>query len=371
MSSDILIVDDTPANLNLLGNILKEHNYKIRAVPNGELAIISTKKKSPDLILLDITMPGMNGFEVCQKIKSDETLQDIPIIFISALSDTDDKLEGFKNGGVDYITKPFQVEEVIARVNTHLKIRELIKENQTQLKQINADFEKLKKLEELRDGLVHMIIHDLRSPLFGISAYLELLTEKFNTSKDTETKKFLSIAFQSTKMLGNMINDVLDVNKLENNKIELQKSNYCLNTIVSEVISQLEAMITQKNLVVKFNSKDFNVICDQNLIKRVVANLLSNAIKFSSNNKNIIINIKQKSQNTYLEVIDEGPGISKENTSKVFNKFYQINDSIKKDTPSTGLGLTFCKLVIEAHNGKIAVESDIGKGCKFWFFLPT
>lgn len=370
MNSDILIVDDTPANLTLLGNILKEHNFKIRAVPNGEFAIASVQKKPPDLILLDVTMPGISGFEVCERIKSDEVNKNIPIIFISALTDTTNKIEGFKKGGVDYITKPFQVEEVIARVNTHLKIRELNKENQNQLKQINEDYKRLKNLEELRDSLIHMVVHDLRSPLFGISAYLELLSDKIEKWDDEEAKKYLSIAFQSTKILGNMINDLLDVNKLENDNIELQKSKFCLDEIVTEVIGQLDALSAQKNLVVNFTSDNYDVVCDQNLIKRVITNLLSNAIKFSPNDQNIIINITQTSKDTLVEFINKGPGISKENTSKVFNKFFQAEDSINRKIPSTGLGLTFCKLVIEAHNGEIGVISDIGKGCRFWFSLP-
>lgn len=370
MKADILIVDDTPANLDLLSNILKENEYKVRALPDGQLAITSAKMKAPDLILLDITMPGLNGFEVCQKLKEDDSLKDIPILFISALTDTDKKVEAFKNGGVDYITKPFQVEEILARVSTHLKIKNLILQQKSHLNELNENYKKLQELENLKDSLVHMIIHDLRSPLFGISAYLELLLGDKSIIDHEENFKFVSMAFQSAKILANMINNLLDVNKLEQNKLKVNKEKCNLKDLVISSYKQLEPLFLQKNLKFISTSNDIDVYCDSNLLSRVIINLITNAIKFSPPNETIETSCNTIHDRIHFEIADKGPGISKENSDKIFNKFFQVDDGSKKDIPSTGLGLTFCKLVIEAHNGEIGIDSELEKGSKFWFNIP-
>ena len=164
---NVIVVDDTPANLQLLTGMLKERGYKVRPVPSGKLALQAAKNDPPDLILLDIMMPEMDGYEVCERLKADEKLREIPVIFISALNETMDKVRAFGVGGVDYVTKPFQFEEVDARVRTHLEL-------QRQRRKLKENYEQLRRLEELRDNLVHMIVHDLRNPLTGISGFLDL-----------------------------------------------------------------------------------------------------------------------------------------------------------------------------------------------------
>src|SRR3989339_730306 len=164
-SPDILVVDDTPANLQLLTGMLKERGYRVRPVPSGKLAIQAARSQTPDLILLDVNMPEMNGYEVCEQFKADAALREIPVLFISALGETMDKMKAFAVGGVDYVTKPFQFEEVDARVQTHLKLRRLQIEQERQNRQLRESYDQLKKLEELQDNLTHMIIHDMRSPL--------------------------------------------------------------------------------------------------------------------------------------------------------------------------------------------------------------
>jgi len=165
---DILVVDDTPAYLEALRGMLREAGYRVRPVTNGRLALKAVETQRPDLILLDINMPDLNGFETCEQLHADPRFADIPVIFLSALTDTDDKVRALAAGGVDYVTKPFEAAEVLARVETHLRIHRL-------QQQLSEQFEALKKLEGLRDSLTHMIVHDLRSPLQGILANLQLL----------------------------------------------------------------------------------------------------------------------------------------------------------------------------------------------------
>jgi two-component system sensor histidine kinase/response regulator len=178
----ILVVDDTPANLRLLTGMLKEQGYRVRPAPNGRLALQAVRAEAPDLILLDINMPEMNGYETCEALKADEAYADIPVIFISALTETSDKIQAFQTGGVDYVTKPFQFEEVQARVEAHLTLFRLKRE-------LEEKYRQLKELEQLRDSLTHMIVHDLRSPLTGTLTTLQLIKMTAGDRLEEEEKE--------------------------------------------------------------------------------------------------------------------------------------------------------------------------------------
>ncbi len=175
---NILVVDDTPENLHVLAGMLNERGYKVRPVPSGKLALQAAKMTKPDLILLDINMPDLNGYEVCAQLKRDERMLDVPVIFISALNETIDKVMAFGVGGVDYITKPFQFEEVEARVAVHLKLRRTQMELEWRNAELKKTNEELRRLHELRDNLTNMIIHDLRSPLTGVVGAFELIGDE-------------------------------------------------------------------------------------------------------------------------------------------------------------------------------------------------
>ena len=164
IAADILVVDDTPANLQVFSGMLKDRGYKVRPAPDGRVALRAAKDLPPDMVLLDINMPGINGYEVCAQLKRDERMRDVPVIFISALNDTLDKVLAFGVGGVDYITKPFQFEEVEARVAVHLKLRRLQRELEARIRELHKTNEELRRLQDLRDNLTHMIVHVLRSP---------------------------------------------------------------------------------------------------------------------------------------------------------------------------------------------------------------
>ncbi|MEI6149444.1 MAG: response regulator, partial [bacterium] len=206
---DILVVDDTTANLQLIAGMLKDRGYRVRPVPSGKLALQAIQKEQPDLILLDINMPEMNGYEVCTILKADEALKEIPVLFISALDETMDKIKAFAVGGVDYITKPFQFEEVEARVKTHLKLRRLQLELERQNRQLRENYEQLKKLEDLRDNLTHMVVHDMRSPLMGITGHLELLEMDAENKFSGDDLKYLRNARRSGLVLVGMVTSLL------------------------------------------------------------------------------------------------------------------------------------------------------------------
>jgi signal transduction histidine kinase len=359
---NVIVVDDTPANLQLLTGMLKERGYKVRPVPSGKLALQAAKSDPPDLILLDIMMPEMDGYEVCERLKADEKLREISVIFISALNETMDKVRAFGVGGVDYVTKPFQFEEVDARVSTHLEL-------QRQRRKLKENYEQLRRLEGMRDSLVHMIVHDLRSPLTGISGFLDLaLDEKETLTEDV--LDYLQTAKHSTTAVIDMVSAVLDVSKMEAGEMKLHLAECDLVRIAADLMSGMQSLKEAREMILDAPPAPVTVVADGDLLLRVIQNLLGNALKFTPSDGWIRLGIEPDDNRVCVTVRDNGPGVPAEYLEKIFEKFGQVEARANQQKHSTGLGLTFCKLAVEAHGGSIGVESEVGKGSTFWFVLP-
>jgi len=360
---NVIVVDDTPANLQLLTGMLKERGYKVRPVPSGKLALQAAKNDPPDLILLDIMMPEMDGYKVCEWLKADEILREIPVIFISALNETMDKVRAFGVGGVDYVTKPFQFEEVAARVSTHLEL-------QRQRRTLKENYEQLRRLEELRDNLVHMVVHDLRSPLTGISGFLDLALALEKETLTEDGLDYLQAAKRSTTTVIDMVSAVLDVNKMEAGEMKLHLAECDLVRMAVDLMSGMQSLKEGREMVLDAPPAPVTVVADGDLILRVIQNLLGNALKFTPSDGWVRLGIEPDDNRVCLTVRDNGPGIPAEYRERIFEKFGQVEACANGQKHSTGLGLTFCKLAVEAHGGSIGVESEIGKGSTFWFMLP-
>ena len=360
---NVIVVDDTPANLQLLTGMLKERGYKVRPVPSGKLALQAAKNDPPDLILLDIMMPEMDGYEVCERLKADEKLREIPVIFISALNETMDKVRAFGVGGVDYVTKPFQFEEVNARVSTHLEL-------QRQRCELKENYEQLRRLEELRDNLVHMIVHDLRSPLTGISGFLDLALALEKETLTEDGLEYLQTAKRSTKAVIDMVSAVLDVSKIEAGEMKLHLAECDLVRMAADLMSGMQSLKEEREMILDAPPAPVTVVADGDLLLRVIQNLLGNALKFTPSDGWIRLGIEPDENRVCVRVRDNGPGIPAEYRERIFEKFGQVEARANGQKHSTGLGLTFCKLAVEAHGGSIGVESEIGKGSTFWFMLP-
>ncbi|MEA2060128.1 MAG: hybrid sensor histidine kinase/response regulator [Thermodesulfobacteriota bacterium] len=359
-SATVMVVDDTPENLNLIRDMLQERGYRVLAFPNGRMALDAAARNPPDIILLDIMMPEMDGFEVARRLKADDALQEIPILFISALGDTEDKVKAFAAGGVDYVTKPIQFEEVHARVKAHLEMRR-------QRLELQAANDRLRDLESLRDSLVHMVVHDMRSPLMVILGNLEMAVDE---NLPEEVTELIGNSLSAGKNLLNMISSLLDVSKMEAGKMSLERSASDMLKIVGETIRLYEFRKGQRTLTMTSPEKMKALPCDAHLIQRVVRNLVDNAIKFTDPVYGAIsIDIEDHEATVQVSVSDNGPGISLEYRDRVFDKFSQVEARKKSQGFSTGLGLAFCKLAVEAHGGRIGLDSDVGKGSTFWFEL--
>jgi signal transduction histidine kinase len=356
----VLIVDDTPQNLELLEAFLRGQGYRVFALPDGEMALKAVAGNPPDLILLDIIMPRIDGYEVCRRLKADPALREIPILFLSALGEPGDKVRAFEAGGVDYITKPFHLEEVRARVGTHLALSQ-------QRREIQASYERLRELERLRDSLTHMIVHDIRTPLTVISLNLELLRSLLPPGQAGQGE-ILAETQRQTRQVTDLLSQMLDVSRLEAGRMPLNRSHADLVAQANAAIRSLGSLAGNRRLRV---SSPGPVILryDNELIGRVLSNLLVNAFKFSPDDAEVTITVDKDNNGARMAIADNGCGIPAELHNRIFEKFSQVAGS--KPSAGTGLGLTFCRLAVEAHGGRIGVSSEPGRGSTFWFTLPA
>jgi len=360
----IAIIDDEPDNLTVLEDSLSRAGYRVEAFPRGELAIAGACEEPPDLVLLDIRMPGMDGYEVCRRFKADERLKTIPIIFISALSAVEDIATGFKCGGVDYVTKPFREPELLARVSSHLALR-------AAHLQVEEQHEKLLTLEKHRDTLVHMMVHDLRRPLTVIYGCLQIMELRSDRSLDETDLAILSDAVHGVERLSNMITTVIDLNRMENAEIPLNRLAVTVDKILEGACAMVSDPSHPRDIVRQIADHCPEVLCDERLTERVIGNIITNAIHYSPASGEIVLGAAPDPAGIRIWVRDQGSGISAINQQRIFDKFGMIASATDKHVPSTGLGLAFCKLAVESQGGTIGVESEPGKGSTFWFTLPA
>ena len=363
--ADVLIVDDTPANLRVLSRLLSDNGYKVRPVPSGRLALEAVKASEPDIIFLDIRMPDMDGYEVCGELKSNDATSDIPVIFISALNELEDKVRGFEVGAVDFITKPFQEGEVLARLETHLTIR-------NQRRQIADQLEQLRQLEILRENLAQMIVHDLNNPLHGILGFIQLLRQEIAEIDNDKIDRYASSIETSVKWSVDMIRAILDVGKIESGEMQINPKDIDIAAILDEMCRGIEPLTRDKNLTVEIDcAEDIGTFsADRDLFRRILVNIVGNAIKFSPENGTISVAVHDEPDAALIEVRDQGPGIPDEYRETIFEKYGQVQSHEVGRKYSTGLGLAFCKLAVEAHGGTIGVACEGDSGSTFWLRMP-
>jgi len=361
---NILIVDDTPDNINVLKNILTPDGYQFYISTNGELAINVATKNIPDLILLDVMMPGIDGFETCKRLKNIEATKDIPIIFITAKNEPEDIVKGFNFGGVDYITKPLRSEEVCARVKTHLTIKNLMDELEDKNKL-------LEETNELKNKFIGMASHDLRNPLASITGFSKILIEEKDDLTDEEIDEFSHIIFSVSTNMSNLVENILDVSIIESGKLELKYQKHSISELIQERIKIFKAFGNKKNIEICFNNSIIpEFLFDSDRITQVIDNLLSNAVKFSPHEKKIVVTLEQDNNFAKVSIKDQGPGINEEDKAKLFDPFQKLSAKPTGGEKSSGLGLTIAKKLIEGHKGTIEVISEKNIGTTFSFSIP-
>jgi two-component system sensor histidine kinase/response regulator len=370
-NSLILIVDDTTANLRLLSHVLSKEGYNYIEATNGEEALELSEKHVPDLILLDIMMPGMNGFEVIKKLKKNELLQDIPIIFLSSLTETDDKVQGFKSGGVDYITKPFQKEETLARIKAHLQIRFLQKQLNERIKILREREVELSRLNQKKDDLVRTVSHDIKNPLTGIIGLVKLMRDSDKISPE-EQKQMLSVIEDSGNNLLNLVREILDRESKKTESEELEFVEVSISELLDRVVSMNKAKAVVKNIDLSYSvePRGFNLKIDQNKIEIALNNLVSNALKFTPSGGSINVEVLRKEEFAEIEVRDTGIGIPEKMQDDLFRDPKKSSRIGTNGEVGTGLGLDIVQLYVELHKGKIWVNSTLNKGTSFYIQIP-
>ena len=389
-SGKILIVDDNPNNLKVLYTYLKNAGFEVLVAEDGESGIEAVQHSQPELILLDVMMPDLDGFEVCRRLKSDRATKGIPIIFLTALSETVNKVLGFEVGGVDYITQPIENEEVVARVKTHLAMRrmrdclqqqndnlvgeiERRKEVETQLQLSNNNLEEtvadrtaeLTSSNQDLEQFAYIASHDLRQPLRKIRMCTEYLSEDYAHCFDEQAESYMEYITKSVDRMYLLIDDLLTYSRV--GKQEEAYAVIDLNTIVRDCLEDLSLTIEEKQATINYNNLPTvkGVLSE---MRQLFQNLIGNALKFTGE-RSPIINITAKSQNQlYLfKVEDNGIGIEPQYADKIFQMFQRLHAASKYE--GTGIGLAICQKVVTRHGGKIWVESELGKGSAFCFTI--
>jgi len=380
----ILVVDDNPRNLQVISTMLTANGYKVIVASSGSSALKSLEMREPDLVLLDIMMPDMNGFEVCGIIKTNEQWKDIPVVFLTAKTDLSDIIQGFKLGAVDYITKPFRIDEVLVRINTHIELRQAklqLEQKNQQLRALNMELEtsritieedaaKLKQMNEEKDRLFSIIAHDLRGPIRSFVSLAELFLNDAATMEPQLIRELASGMHQSALSLHELLENLLTWSLMQQEKAVIRKEIINMKLAFDRAISLNQERIAAKNIVI-VNKLDAecSVKADENMVATIVRNLISNAVKFTPKGGSIMVSFRPAGNFVQFSVQDTGIGMSSDMISRLFDYDKKVCRPGTEGEPSSGLGLMIIREFVHRNRGEITVESIVNQGSKFSFTL--
>lgn len=371
----ILVADDVPANVELLFDQLHVLGFRAVAATDGPSALAACFEHKPDLCILDVSMPAgdlgcddrSTGFEVCRRIKRDPRTARIPVIFVTALSDTTDRVKGIEAGGDDFLTKPHNRLVLGARVRSLLKLK-------AATDALEESARKMKELEKLRDDLMKMIVHDLKSPLTSVLATMEMLLDGDFGPLAAPQRGALGDAEGKAEDLLALIEDLLEVRRIEETALKLNLEPIAPGALLTETVHEWSHRFQQEGATASVEASDDTPVfqADRQLIKRVIGNLIQNALTHSAHAVTVQLSARRDGDGVLFTVADNGPGIPPEYHEIIFRKFEQVKTPNVPRVRSSGLGLAFCKLVVESHGGRIWVQSaGEGQGSSFHFSLPV
>jgi signal transduction histidine kinase len=358
----ILVVDDQPKNLQLVAAVLKS-TYRLLIADNAEKAIRAAQEKHPNLILMDVMMPEMSGYDAAALLKSEESTKDIPIIFLTARGETEDLIQGFQAGGVDYILKPFVRQELLQRVETHVKL-------DIQRREIMEKSAQLNHLNEEKTKLLSVLSHDLRNLIGGNMGLLQILESDFDELTPEEAKEFIGMISSSNTQTFNLMDDLLSWLNSQNKELRMQKVPILVHPLVDDVVALFANQLRQKRITIELDCPGGVVInADQNMFETIMRNLINNAIKFSKPDTVIRLSVALMGQDVHFSVQDQGVGMSADKLDRLWISAFESEPGTAGERGS-GVGLNLCKTYVEYHGGHIQVESELGKGTTFSFTIP-
>ncbi|MEG1700322.1 MAG: hybrid sensor histidine kinase/response regulator [Alistipes sp.] len=360
----ILAVDDITTNIMLLKAVLSRAKYKIITATSGAEALEKVSKESPDLILLDIMMPDMDGYEVLERLKSDPSVRHIPVIFLTALHNPEDIVKGFKLGASDYISKPFNHEELITRVAHHIFLA-------AAQRTITQQRDELQATVEARDKMYSVIAHDLRSPIGTLKMVFNMLLVNLTPEQvGADNHEMITMGNNITESTFMLLDNLLKWTKSQTGRMNtvFQKVDICEVVLFASKMSDLVAQV--KNIAVEYEIPDpIQVSCDVDMVKTIMRNLMSNAVKFSQEGGRIIISIKETPTHAVISIRDFGTGIKEEDLPKLLNPELAYTTYGTKNEEGSGLGLQLCQNLTQRNGGQITIESKYGEGSTFSFSI--
>jgi len=353
----ILIVDDDRLNRRILTGILKGEGYVLAEADDGDKVVEAYRKFQPDLVLLDVVMPGLSGFDVCRELRKIHGDACAPIIFITAKNESDDVVEGLTAGGVDYLPKPFRKREALARISTHLQNRALI--------------EQLNKANLAKNRFLGMAAHDLRNPLAAIRGLAEFLSDGTVGVLSDDQRDLVDNIQKASQAMLELVNDLLDVTAIESGELKIAPKPHDLAELIGKSVYLTNIEAAKKHTRAVFAPAGaIEARVDSAKMKQVIDNLLSNAVKYSPPGSTIRVELEGSATGASFSVKDQGPGIPDGERSLLFKDFSRLSAQPTGGEKSTGLGLAICRKIVEAHHGSISVQNLAAGGCEFRVILP-
>ncbi len=366
----ILIVDDKPENIFSLKKVLEINSFRVDTALSGEEALKKILKREYVLIILDVQMPGMDGFEVAEAISGYSKAKDIPIIFLSAVN-TDKKFitKGYASGGMDYITKPVDTDILLLKVKTFYKLYEQNQELTRTHEALREEIEYRKDAEKKKDEFISIASHELKTPLTSIKAYIQLSERSVKEDKKELTQKYIERTQVQLEKLNNLVSDLLDISKIESGKLKFNKTSFNFEKLLNGAVDIIRQTHEGINIYQTGSSK-VQLFADEARIEQVLINYLTNAFKYSPDSKEVRIDVSVTSDKQLMvKVIDFGIGIPLEKQADIFEKFYRVEETSQR-FQGMGIGLYICAEILRRHNGAYGVESEPGKGSTFYFSIP-
>ena len=354
---DILVVDDNVDNIHLLDRLLSERGHRVRAATDGAAALSIIERYPPEVVLLDVCMPGIDGHAVCERLKSDDTRAEIPVIFLSALQDAAEKVRAFRTGAVDYLTKPFEAEELLGRVSTHLKLHRLHAE-------LRRQSDNARRASEAKSRFIAAASHDLRQPLDTMRLFIEALNGELDARPDIERLREISAKLRST--LGNMevlFDSILDITRIDANAVVPRREDVAVARLFEALERDVAPRVADRGLEWRCECTDSHVRSDPVLLERVLRNLLDNAVKYTRAGS-VGLYATESDGELEISVVDTGEGIAEEDRALIFEEFYKIDKGVRGSHRGIGLGLSIVKRLCRLLEHPLSVESSVGGGTR-------
>jgi len=355
----LLVVDDEEGVRRLLRTHLSTLGFEVDLCKSGQEALARARAHPPDLILLDVQMPVMNGYETCRRLREQESLLEIPIVMITALDDTDAKRSSAESGADDFISKPFRFEELLIRIKSLLRLKLLFDEE-------HERHRRLGELNDFKSRILSMAAHDLRNPLTGIKAHAEFAVSKYEMRP--EVRESLDDIISSSRHMSDVLRDISDTTLLEQGALELQCERVSVFGVIRESIRYLNGQARERQFLIR--GEDVEVLADRRRLRQIMTNLLGNAVKYSAPDSPVTLAVRARGDSAEIAVSDEGIGVPRELQGNLFTPFYRAGRKEIKDIPGTGLGLYIVKSLVEKHGGTIRMDSEPGTGSTLTFTLP-